>query len=266
MSEYETIELQASPGGVAFVILNRPEKRNAFNRLMIDELADAFETLRGEDHLRMVILKGAGKTFSAGADLNWMRNAAEFTQSENEEDAFALAEMLRRLHHLPQMTVAAVQGAAMGGGAGLVAACDIAVATKDTAFRFSEVRLGLTPATISPFVIDAIGPRWAKALFISGEGFDGEYAEKIGLVQYVVENEQELSEKLEYLSGMAFQNAPGAVAESKKLVDDVVGREIDHDLCHMTAKRIAARRASEEGREGVSAFLEKRKPSWADQG
>ncbi|MAK62266.1 MAG: enoyl-CoA hydratase [Ponticaulis sp.] len=264
MSEYETIEIDASPGGVAVILLNRPEKRNAFNRLMIDELADAFETLEDQDHLRMVILRGAGDVFCAGADLDWMRNAAEFTQSENEEDAYALAEMLRRLHNLPQMTVASVHGAAMGGGAGLVAACDIAVARKDTSFRFSEVRLGLTPATISPFVIEAIGPRWAKALFVTGEGFDAPYAEKMGLVQYVVETADEMSEMLEYLSGLAFQNAPGAVADAKKLVDDVVGKEIDHDLCHMTAHRIAARRASEEGQEGVNAFLEKRKPSWAD--
>lgn len=265
MSEYETIELDVSPGGIAVILLNRPEKRNAFNRLMIDELADVLENLRAEDHIRMVILRGAGESFCAGADLNWMRNAAEFTKSENEEDAYALAEMLRHLRELPQLTVASIHGAAMGGGAGLVAACDVAVAMTDTAFRFSEVRLGLTPATISPYVVEAIGPRWARALFATGEGFDSEFAEKIGLVQYVVKSQKEMSDMMEYLSGMAFLNAPGAVADAKKLVDDVYGQEIDHDLSHMTAKRIAARRASEEGKEGVSAFLEKREPKWIDQ-
>ena len=264
MSDYETVTIDASPGGTAVILLNRPDKRNAFNRLMIDELADIFETLRTETQLRLVILRGAGGVFSAGADLNWMANAADFTQQENEDDAYALAEMLRRLHDLPQMTVAAVEGAAVGGGAGLVAACDIAVAMKDTSFRFSEVRLGLTPATISPFVIEAVGPRMARALFVSGEGFDGTYAEKMGLVQYVVETENEVEQMIEHLSILAYQNAPGAVADAKKLVDDVVGREFDHDLNHLTAKRIAARRASDEGREGVSAFLEKRKPSWAE--
>ena len=264
MSEYQTISLEASPGGVAVVLLNRPEKRNAFNHVMVNELADAFETLRGEDHLRMVILRGAGETFSAGADLDWMKNAADFTQAENEEDAFALAEMLRKLHDLPQMTVALVQGAAMGGGAGLVAACDVAVSMKNTQFRFSEVRLGLTPATISPFVIEAIGPRWAKALFVSGESFDAAYAERMGLVQYLVKDETEMEGMLEHLSKLAFANAPGAVADAKQLVDDVSGREFGTDLSHMTAKRIAARRASDEGREGISASLEKRKPKWAE--
>lgn len=262
MSEYETIELDASPGGIAVILLKRPEKRNAFNRLMIDELADVLENLRAEEQLRMVILKGAGESFCSGADLNWMRNAADFTKSENEDDAMALAEMLRHLRELPQLTVAAVHGAAMGGGAGLVAACDVAVAMKDTAFRFSEVRLGLTPATISPYVVEAIGPRWARALFATGEGFDEAFAEKIGLVQYVVKDQKEMSDMMEYLSGMAFLNAPGAVADAKKLVDDVYGQEIDHDLSRMTAKQIADRRASVEGKEGVSAFLEKREPSW----
>lgn len=264
MNGYKTIELDASPGGVAVVLLKRPERHNAFNNEVIEELADAFETLRGEDHLRMVILRGAGKSFSAGADLEWMRAASDYTQKENEDDAFALAEMLRKLYELPQMTVAAVQGAAMGGGAGLVAACDVAVAVKASTFRFSEVRLGLTPATISPYVIEAIGPRWTKALFVSGESFDAAFAEKIGLVQYMVENETEMEKMLEYLSRLAFSTAPGAVNEAKRLVRDVTGEVIDANLSHMTSKRIAARRASEEGREGLNAFLEKRKPGWAE--
>lgn len=260
---YQTIELDATPGGIAVLTLNRPDKHNAFNALVIEELTDALQTLEEQSNIRMVILRGNGKTFSAGADLEWMKAAADYTRHENEEDAFKLAEMLRRLAELPQMTVALVQGAAMGGGAGLVAACDIAVALQDTKFRFSEVRLGLTPATISPYVINAIGPRWAKALFVSAESFDAAFAERIGLVQYVVKDEAGLTEMEEYLAGLAMNAAPEAVNDAKKLVLDLYGAEIDAGLSRETAKRIAARRASDEGREGLSAFLEKRKPSWA---
>ncbi|MEO0467386.1 MAG: enoyl-CoA hydratase-related protein [Pseudomonadota bacterium] len=264
MQTYETIELDATPGGVAIVTLNRPDKHNAFNAKVVEELADAFDNLRSETQLRLVILRGAGKSFSAGADLTWMKAAADYTQKENEEDAFALAEMLRALYELPQLTLALVHGACMGGGAGLVAACDVAVAMKSASFRFSEVRLGLTPATISPFVIQAIGPRMAKALFMTGESFDGTYAETMGLVQYVVEDETEMAVMEEHISKLMFDTAPGAVADAKKLVQDVTGARIETNTSHETARRIAARRSSEEGREGLTAFLEKRKPSWAE--
>lgn len=263
MEAYEFIRLDATQAGLAIVTLNRPEKHNAFNAQLIAELSDAFEMIADQDHLRMVILRGAGKSFSAGADLDWMKHAANYTQKENEEDANRLAEMLYRLDRLPQMTVAIVQGAAMGGGAGLVAACDIAVAKKSANFRFSEVRLGLTPATISPYVIQSIGPKWARALFVSGESFDAAYAERMGLVQYVVEDDEELLAMEEHLASLAFAAAPGAVADSKALVRDVQGVEITHALGHETARRIAARRASDEGKEGLAAFLEKRKPDWA---
>jgi len=264
MQTYETISLDATPAGVAIVTLNRPDKHNAFNALVVQELADAFDNLRAETQLRMVILRGNGKSFSAGADLKWMKAAADYTRAENEEDAFALAEMLRALYELPQMTLALVQGACMGGGMGLVAACDVAVAMKSATFRFSEVRLGLTPATISPFVVQAIGPRMAKALFVTGEAFDAAYAEKIGLVQYVVDDADGLADMEEHLSKMMFDTAPGAVADAKILVHDIVGETIDRGLSHETAKRIAARRASQEGREGLDAFLEKRRPTWAE--
>ncbi len=264
MQAYETINLDATPGGVAIVTLNRPDKHNAFNALVIDELADAFETLRGEDHLRMVILRGAGKSFSAGADLTWMKAAADYSREENEEDAFALAEMLRKLYELPQLTCALVQGAAMGGGAGLVAACDMALAVRSAVFRFSEVRLGLTPATISPYVIDAIGPRWAKALFLTGESFDADFASRIGLVQYVADDADGLARLEEHVSTLMFDTAPGAVADAKRLVREVTGLVINQSLSRDTARRIAARRVSEEGREGLAAFLEKRRPDWAE--
>lgn len=150
----------------------------------------------------------------------------------------------------------------MGGGAGLVAACDVGVATKDATFRFSEVRLGLTPATISPYVVAAIGPRWATALFATAESFDGAYAEKIGLTHYTVDDAGGLQVMAEYLAKLAFGAAPGAVADAKRLVRDVAGKRIDDHLLHETARRIAARRASDEGKEGVGAFLARRKPNW----
>ena len=160
MRTYETISLKATRAGVAVVTLNRPEKHNAFNAETIQELTDAFDVVADEDNLRMVILRGAGKSFSAGADLDWMKAAADYSREDNERDGFALAEMLRKLNELPQMTLALVQGAAYGGGAGLVACCDVAIAMKSAKFRFSEVRLGLTPSTIAPYVIAAIGPSW----------------------------------------------------------------------------------------------------------
>lgn len=275
----DPVLLDVSPAGVAVLTLNRPDKRNAFDELVIDALSEHFETLKGADHVRAVFLRGAGNVFCAGADIDWMRRGGERTLEDNEADAMALARMLRHLHDLPQLTVALVQGAAMGGGAGLVAACDVAVAVKDTKFCFSEVRLGLTPATISPYVVQAIGPRWARALFATAESFDGAFAEKIGLVQYAVEDAVGLDSMAEHLAGLAMAAAPGAVTDAKALVrflvDDVtrvrsIGKQVigleprlvDDHLLHETARRIAQRRASPEGREGLAAFLGKRKPEW----
>jgi len=258
----DSVLLDVSPEGVAVVRINRPDKRNAFDESVIAGLADAFETLKGADHVRVVLLRGAGEHFSAGADLEWMKRQGARDRADNEADALDLARMLKALHDLPQLTVALVQGAAMGGGAGLVAACDVGVALRSASFRFSEVRLGLTPATISPYVIEAIGPRWAKALFATAETFNGAYAEKIGLTQYTVDTPQQLDETAEYLCKITLQNAPGAVGDAKKLVREVAGQKVDDHLLRETAKRIAARRASEEGKEGLAAFLERRKASW----
>lgn len=258
----DPVLLDVSPAGVAVVTLNRPEKRNAFDELMIANLAEHFETLKGADHVRAVFVRGAGECFCAGADVDWMRRGGERSPDENEADALALARMLKHFHDLPQITVALVHGAAMGGGAGLAAAADVAVARRDATFRFSEVRLGLTPATISPYVIEAIGPRQAKALFATGESFDGTYAEKIGLVQYAVEDDAEMTATMEHLTDLALAAAPGAVADAKSLVRAVAGHKIDDAIARETARRIAARRASAEGREGLAAFLEKRKPEW----
>jgi methylglutaconyl-CoA hydratase len=258
----DPVLLDVSPEGVATVTLNRPDKRNAFDELLIAALAETFETLKGADHVRIVFLRGAGEIFCAGADVDWMRRQADRTETDNEADALALARMLKALHELPQITVALVQGAAMGGGAGLVAAADMAVAMKDARFRFSEERLGLTPATISPYVVAAIGQRWTGALFATAETFDGPFAHRIGLVQYLVDDQTGLEAMMEHLSDLALGAAPGAVADAKALVRYVAGHRIDDTLAKETARRIAHRRASPEGREGLAAFLEKRKPEW----
>ncbi|MCH8489424.1 MAG: enoyl-CoA hydratase/isomerase family protein [Oceanicaulis sp.] len=264
MAHEDDVRLDVTRAGVAIITLNRPTKHNAFNADIIARLSDIFETLRTNAQVRIVFVRGAGGSFSAGADLEWMKAAADWTHSDNEEDALGLARMLHRLYDLPQITVALVHGAAMGGGAGLMAACDIAVAVKDAKIRFSEVRLGLTPATISPFVVRAIGPRQARALFVTGEGFDGEFAHKIGLAQYVVDSAEELDDMMEHLAKLAFDAAPGAVRDAKALVDMVTGDDIDDGLMRKTAHKIADRRVSDEGREGLAAFLEKRKPYWLE--
>lgn len=260
--EAEPALLEVSGEGIAVVTLNRPAKRNAFDEIMIAALSEHFETLKGADHVRAVFVRGAGEAFCAGADIDWMKRGGQRTEEDNEADALALARMLKHFHDLPQLTVALVHGAAMGGGAGLVAAADVAVAMKGAKFSFSEVRLGLIPATISPYVIEAIGPRMARALFATAEGFDGNHAEKIGLVQYSVDTEAGLAAMMEQLSDLAHRAAPGAVADAKALVRYVHGHAIDEHLLKETARRISKRRASLEGQEGLAAFLEKRKPEW----
>ena len=263
-SRSDAVLLEVTPGGAATVTINRPSKKNAFDEETIAALHDRFKTLRAADHVRIVFLTGAGGAFSAGADLDWMKRAALFTEADNREDALALAKMLKALHDLPQLTVALVDGPAFGGGAGLVAACDLAVATEGASFAFSEVKLGLTPATISPYVIEAIGPRNAKVLFATGRVFRAADAARWGLVQEVVPDAAAFETIKTVLAEAMRACAPGAVADAKQLVRDVAGADIDADLLHETARRIAARRVSEEGREGVAAFLEKRKPRWAN--
>lgn len=257
------VRLAASPSGVALVLLNRPERKNAFDASTIRNLREAFETLHASEHIRVVFLRGAGGTFSAGADLDWMRAQAELSESDNREDAMELARMLKALHDLPALTVALVEGAAFGGGAGLVAACDMALATETASFAFSEVKLGLTPATISPYVVRAIGPRSARGLFATGRVFGAAEAARLGLVTEIFPDAAALDAAQERLAGLMSACAPGAVADAKRLADDVFGKPIDHHLLADTAHRIAARRASPEGREGVRAFLERRKPDWA---
>jgi methylglutaconyl-CoA hydratase len=257
------VHLDATVEGIATVTLNRPEKKNAFNAELIAALAETFETLHGAEGVRAVFIRGAGATFSAGADLEWMRAAAEFSDAQNRQDAFELARMLKLLWDIPALTVALVEGSVYGGGGGLVAACDMAVAAQNARFCFSEVRLGLIPATISPYVVHAIGPKAARGLFATARLFDAAYAEKIGLVTEVVADSVALDAARDRIAREILVCAPGAVAESKKLVDAVYGERIDHGLMEETARLIARARASEEGQEGVRAFLDKTKPTWA---
>jgi methylglutaconyl-CoA hydratase len=255
------VRIEATPEGVATITINSPATKNAFDAQVIAALREAFETMHGAEGVRVVFLRGEGGTFSAGANLEWMAAAADLTEADNREDALAMAAMLKALWDIPALTVALVEGGAFGGGAGLAAACDMAIAVENTKFSFSEVRLGIVAATISPYVVRAIGPRHARALFATGRVFDAAHAEKIGLVSEVVTAAQLETVKAR-IANEIMACAPGAVADSKRLVDDVFGRHIDHGLMDMTARRIAARRVTDEGREGVQAFLARRKPSW----
>jgi methylglutaconyl-CoA hydratase len=263
-AETRAVILDASQRGVAHVTINRPSRRNAFDQATIAALREAFETLHGADHVRICFVRGADGNFSAGADLQWMSDSTDWSESDNRDDAYQLARMLKALSDVPALTVAVVEGAAFGGGAGLIAACDLAIARRDARFAFSEVKLGLIPATISPYVVEAIGPRWAKALFCTGAVFDAERALEIGLVQEVAEDGPALGaiERRLILDIMAA--APQAVLEAKKLVRRVWGRKLDDGLMQETAGLIAKKRVGDEGREGVRAFLEKRKPDWMD--
>ena len=257
----DLVQIDSTADGVVFVTINRPEKKNAFDAATIAALHEAFETLHGAVRVRAVFIRGAGGAFSAGADLNWMRDAAGWSESDNRDDALGLARMLKALHDVPALTVAVVEGNAVGGGAGIVAACDMAVAVEGARFAFSEVKLGLIPATIAPYVIEAVGARRARQLFLTGNAFDADYAAHAGLIDLVLP-EGSVDEFIGMLSDSLTGNAPGAMGDAKRLVNDIAYHKIDTGLLDETAKRIARARVSEEGREGVAAFLEKRKASW----
>lgn len=257
----DLVQIDATADGVVFVTINRPQKKNAFDAAVIAALYEAFETLQGADRVRVVFIRGAGGTFSAGADLGWMASAADWSESDNRDDAMGLAKMLKALHDVPALTVALVEGAAMGGGAGIVAACDMAVAVEGARFAFSEVKLGLIPATIAPYVIEAVGARRARQLFLTANTFDADYAAHAGLIDMVLP-EGSVDEFISMLSDSLTANAPGAMGDAKRLVHDVAGKAIDHGLMEDTARRIARARVSDEGQEGVRAFLDKRPASW----
>lgn len=258
--DYHTLTIDIADK-VATVTLNRPELRNAFNEQAIAELALAFDELGRNELVRAIVLAANGPAFCAGADLNWMKKMAGYSHEENLADAARLADMLRTIYLCPKPTVAKVQGDCYAGGMGLVAACDIVVASEGVHFCLSEVKLGLIPATISPYVIKAMGEQAARRYFLTAERFEASVAGQIGLAHEVVIPES-LDSTVAAIVKALVTNSPHAVGEAKKLVRDVVGQPVTDALLQDTAGRIAAIRASSEGREGVASFLEKRKPSW----
>ena len=251
----------STTGAVATVTLNRPDVRNAFNDEVIGELTDAFRELGQRDDVRCIVLAAAGTAFCAGADLNWMRRMADYTREENLADAGQLATMLRTIYECPKPTIARVQGDAYAGGTGLVAACDIAISVDSANYCLSEVRLGLIPATISPYVIRAMGARAAHRYFLTAERFDASEAHRIGFVHEVVSADA-LDAKVAELAQTLVNAGPQAVRLCKKLVQDVGEQAITPALVQMTVEGIADIRVSAEGREGVQSFLQKRKPNW----
>ena len=245
----------------ATVTLNRPDVRNAFNDEVIAELTTAFRELGQRDDVRCIVLAAAGTAFCAGADLNWMRRMADYTRAENVADAGQLATMLRTIYECQKPTIARVQGDAYAGGTGLVAACDIAISVDSANYCLSEVRLGLIPATISPYVIRAMGARAAHRYFLTAERFDASEAHRIGFVHEVVSADA-LDAKVAELAQTLVNAGPQAVRLCKKLVQEVTEQAITPALVQRTVEDIADIRVSAEGREGVQSFLQKRKPSW----
>ena len=258
--QYENLSVTFA-GQVATVTLNRPDVRNAFNEAMIAELTAAFEALNGRDDVRAVVLAANGKAFCAGADLNWMKKMAGFSDEENRADALRLANMLNAIYRCGKPVIAKVSGDAYAGGMGLVCACDIVVAVDTARFCLSEARLGLIPATIAPYVIRALGEQASRRYFTTAEQFDCATALRLGLVSEAVAADQ-LDAAVQQIADTLCANGPHAVRECKRLVQDVAGRPLDAGLIEDTAVRIARVRAGSEGREGVASFLEKRTPGW----
>ena len=252
---------QSTQGPLRTLTLSRPEVRNAFNDEVIAELKQAFEAVARDDSVRCVVLAAEGPAFCAGADLNWMRRMADYTREENLADAAQLAAMLRAIAQCPQPTIARIQGDVFAGGMGLVAACDMAVSVDSATYCLSEVKLGLVPATISPYVIRAMGPRAAQRYFLTAERFSAAEAHRIGLVHDVVSVEA-LDARVSDLTQALLTASPHAVRVAKQLVQAVSGRPVDDALVDMTVRSIADIRASHEGREGVQSFLQKRPPLW----
>ena len=255
--------LHLREGAVARLRLNRPQLHNAFDATLIAALTGALDSVAADPDVRVVVVEGEGASFSAGADLNWMRGMAAASEEENRRDSLALARLMRALDECPKPTIARVQGAAFGGGVGLVACCDIAIATANAKFGLTEAKLGLLPAVISPYVIEAIGPRQARRWFATAELFDAATAYRIGLLHEVVDDEAALDAAVERQIDLLLKAGPVAAAGAKSLVRRVAAR-VDRDgLDADNAALIAALRVSPEGQEGLTAFLDKRAPAWA---
>ncbi len=247
--------------GVATVTLNNPDKHNAFDDGVIAELSKIFIVLAERSDVKVMILASTGKSFSAGADLGWMKRMANYSYEENLTDANALACMLKALNFMPQTTIAKVQGAAFGGAVGLASCCDIVIASEKASFCLSEVKLGLIPATISPYVVNAIGQKASRRYFQTAERFFADKAQQLGLVDEVVAPDA-LEQKVDDMVSTLLANSPAAVRQAKQLALDVAYQDIDNELINITSERIASIRVSDEGQEGLTAFFEKRKPSW----
>jgi methylglutaconyl-CoA hydratase len=263
----EIVTSKINSRGVASVTLNNPAKHNAFDDSIIAQLTEAFTNIANNNDVRVMVLSSNGKSFSAGADLNWMKRMASYSYEDNLRDAHALADMLKVLNDMPQPTIARVQGAAFGGAVGLVSCCDMAVGSTRAKFSLSEVKIGLIPATISPYVVAAIGSRAARRYFTTAEPFDAATAAQLGLLSEVVA-EESLDDAVNSLVDHLLGNSPAAVRAAKALVFDIAGNaagtsgNTSEAVITMTCERIAAIRVSEEGQEGLSAFLEKRPASW----
>lgn len=248
--------------GVGIITLNRPDRHNAFDDAAIAELSDAIERMGADPAVRVLVMSSSGKSFCAGADLNWMKRVAGYSSEENLRDARALAEMLRRLAQCPKPTIARIQGAAYGGGVGLISCCDVAIATFDSQFALTEVKLGIIPAAISPHVVAAIGERYARRYMLTAERFSAAEAYRIGLLHEMVSDDEALDEAVGEVVDALLNNGPVALAECKALLAAVAWKPLTPEVIEDTAQRITRVRASDEGREGLTAFLEKRKPNW----
>ena len=257
---FETLQVERD-GRVTRLWLNRPAVRNAFNAVMVRELRKALEDVRRDDEVRVVVLSGRGSSFCSGADLNWMREIIDFTYEQNLGETMELAEALHELYSLPKPTVARVNGPAIGGGTGFVSACDIVVASTEARFGLSEVKIGVVPAAISPYVVRRMGESRARQYFLTGERFDGRRAAEIGLANIVAEPDG-LDAAVEAVVGSLLSSGPEALASAKELLRRVPGMDFG-EAKRFTAEMIARLRVSEEAQEGMAAFLEKRKPKWA---
>ncbi|MGH7123392.1 MAG: enoyl-CoA hydratase/isomerase family protein [Stellaceae bacterium] len=258
-----TVLVSHDDRGVVTVMLNRPALHNAFDEALIQKLIETFESVARDDACRVMVLGGVGKSFSAGGDLNWMRRMAGYGYAENLADAGELARLMRTLDRLPKPTVARVHGSVFAGGLGLVACCDIAVAEQETIFCVSEARLGLVPSVISPYLIRAIGARSVRRYFLTAERFPAAEAHRIGLVHEVVPA-AELDQKVEAIVAALLEGGPSSQSRSKRLISDVTDRPIEQPVIEITARTIAEARASDEAREGLAAFFEKRRPRWRE--
>lgn len=258
--KFETIELLKEKN-IATVYLNRPEVHNAMNEKLMKELTTCFKELANDKKTRIIVLSGKGKSFCAGADLNWMKSMAEYSKEENIKDSRLLSDLYEIIYTSPKPVIGRVNGHAFGGGLGLFAACDISIAVSDCKFAFSEVKLGIIPSVISTYIARRIGLSNMKRLFITGERFNSDYAKEIGLIDYVVPIE-ELDIKVQKYIDLILSSGPNAVKEVKKLVDTLEKLEIKEYKEH-TVKKIAELRISDEGQEGINAFLNKRKTKWS---